>query len=134
MLEFLQSNFEWILSVIHNVELFFRAHAYQAGLVYLSVFVFMYLSSFGLPVPEEVVLVSAGLVAHVATHPEIYPPPADIPLHPVNPYVLAGLCLFAVISSDLVIYWLGKKYGKGWIRHPRFKRWIKPKLIVKIRS
>jgi membrane protein DedA with SNARE-associated domain len=124
MLEFFQSNYEWIAGVIQNVEMFFRDHAYQAGLVYLFVFVFMYMSSFGLPVPEEVVLVSAGLVAHVATHPDLYPPPTDVPLNPVNPYLLGGLCFFAVISSDLVIYWLGKK----------FRRWIKPKLIVKIRS
>lgn len=134
MFEFLIQNFEWIPQALQDVEMFFRAHAYQAGFVYLSVFIFMYMSSFGLPIPEEVVLISSGLVAHMATHPELYPPPEGLDLYPVNPYILAGLCFFAVISSDSIIYWLGKRYGKGWLRHPRFRRFIRPKHIVKIRS
>ncbi len=134
MLELIQQNYAFLVDAVQNVELFFLAHAYSAGLVYAFVFIFMYMSSFGLPLPEEVVLISSGLVAHMATHPELYPPPEGVPLHPVNPYILASLCFFAVISSDTIIYWLGKRYGKGWLRHPRFKKWVKPKLIARIRS
>ena len=45
-----------------NLIEFFAAYAYQPMLVYSFIVLFMTASSFGLPIPEEMTLVSAGLV------------------------------------------------------------------------
>ena len=90
----------------------FISYAYQPEMVYFGIVAFMFASSFGLPLPEEVVLLSAGVVAHIAAHPELYPKPypeAD----GVNLIFTAGLCFFAVFFSDLVVY--GVEIGRAHV-------------------
>ena len=50
--------------------------AYQAHWVYLFLVSMMVLSAVGLPIPEEVTLITVGFLAHIASRPELYPPPA----------------------------------------------------------
>ena len=58
-----------------DIVTFFSGYAYQPTLVYSFIVLFMTASSFGLPIPEEMTLVSAGLVAYMAHHPDLFPPP-----------------------------------------------------------
>lgn len=88
--------------------------------VYAAVVIMLTLSSFGLPVPEEVTLLSAGFIAYVGRNPELYPPPTPDALV-VQPYVLAFVCTLAVFWSDVLIYWLGRRFGIP-IRRSRFVR------------
>jgi membrane protein DedA with SNARE-associated domain len=44
---------------------FFSAYAYEPTWVYTFIVIFMFASSFGFPAPEELVLVSSGLVAYL---------------------------------------------------------------------
>jgi len=93
---------------------FLFQYAYSPIGVYLFVIVFMLLSGFGFPLPEEVVLLSCGIIAFMAHNPHIYPPPIDssgVAAQGVDMYVLAGVCFFAVILSDTVVYLLGKYHG-----------------------
>lgn len=90
---------------------FFAQYAYQPYLVYTFIIAFMTASSFGLPVPEEVILVSAGLVAYMARNPMEFPPPTP-DAEGVNLLVLAVVCTIAVLGSDLLIYFLGKFFGQ----------------------
>jgi len=101
---------------------FFVQSAYAPWTVYLSLLAFMLASSFGLPVPEEVPLIGAGLVGYIAQHPEQYPPPFP-GAESVNLYFLAGWCFFAVFASDLVIYFLGRFMGQKFNNSPRFKKY-----------
>ena len=89
---------------------FLLGYAYSPLLVYGFIIFFMLLSGFGLPLPEEVVLISSGIVAFMSHHPEIYPPPYPGAVG-VNVYVLATVCFFAVMLSDTVVYLIGKYQG-----------------------
>ncbi len=86
--------------------------AYHPERVYAAIVVLMLLSSFGLPIPEEVTLLSAGFIAYVGRSPEEFPPPApDAPV--VDPLVLAAVATGAVFMSDLLIYGIGRRWGSA---------------------
>lgn len=111
----------------------FLTVAYQPGLVYGLVVGLMFASSFGLPLPEEVTIISASLTAFMATHPSVYPPPSPDAIG-VNPYTLAGICLTAVFMSDYLIYWIGAYFGDKLMRHPRWKRKFESKSFKKVKK
>ncbi len=91
----------------------------------------MILSAFGLPLPEEVVLISSGLVGYTALHPDKFPPP--YPGAPVvNVYILAIASFVSVVFSDYLIYFLGQKFGKRILYSRFFSRMINPKRMIKI--
>ncbi len=99
--------------------------------IYSGIFFFMILSAFGLPLPEEVVLVSSGLVGYAALHPDQFPPPyVGAPV--VNVYVLAICSFVSVVFSDYLIYFLGQRYGKRILQGRFFSRMINPRRMVKI--
>lgn len=89
--------------------------------VYGAICGFMILSAFGLPLPEEVVLVSAGFVGHMAMFPETpHPEGARV----VNVHVLAAVAFGAVMGSDYLIYFLGKTFGPRLFESPWFRRML----------
>jgi len=100
---------------------FFSAYAYEPTIVYLAIIFFMLASSFGLPFPEEVTLLSAGLVSYMAMHPELYPPPTPEAI-PVNPYITAFIAFGAVFLSDLLVFTIGRIFGARMQRWPWFRR------------
>jgi membrane protein DedA with SNARE-associated domain len=116
-----------------QVALWFSQYAYQPMWVYLGVVLLMFASSFGLPVPEEVTLISAGLVAYMAMHPDLYPPPYE-GAKTVNLYILATVCFLAVIGSDFLIFWLGKYFGRPLLDRPRFQRYFSREAIARVES
>lgn len=89
---------------------FFTNYAYQPFAVYTFIVVFMTASSFGLPIPEEVTLLSAGLVAYMAKNPAEFPPPTP-DAQGVNLVVIAIVCFVSVLGSDFLIYTLGRFFG-----------------------
>ena len=93
----------------------FTQYAYQAWLIYLGIFVLMMASGFGLPIPEEVTLISAGLVCYVASRPDLFPPPPE-GSSPVNPYITAGVAFFSVVFADCLVFFLGKFFGGRILR------------------
>ncbi len=98
---------------------FFIEIAYQPYLVYLALTVAMFASSFGLPIPEEVTLISTGLVAYMGmNNPPPYPG-----AEPVNVYVAAIVAFLAVFLSDLVIYFLGRFFGRKILKMRFMKRY-----------
>jgi membrane protein DedA with SNARE-associated domain len=99
----------------------FSEYAYQPMLVYSAIWLFMLMSAFGLPLPEEVVLISAGFVGYMSLHPDLFPPPIDA-TSKVNVYVLAVVAFAAVMASDYLIYSLGRRYGPRLFQFRWFKR------------
>lgn len=96
----------------------FTQYAYQSWIIYLAIFAAMLASGFGVPIPEEFTLISAGLVCYIASRPDIYPPPA-FGNSPVDPYVTAGVAFFSVVFADTLVFFLGKYFG-GRILRSRF--------------
>lgn len=112
---------------------FFSQYAYQPASVYGFIVVFMFASSFGLPVPEELILISAGLVAYLAHHPEVFPPPYP-GAEGVNILTLSIVCFLAVFLSDLVIYCIGKFFGGKIIKTRFFQKQVAGKGFDTINS
>lgn len=110
---------------------FFAQYAYQPYLVYTFIILFMTASSFGLPIPEEMTLVSAGLVAYMAHNPVDFPPPTPDAVG-VNLFILCVVCFFAVLGSDIFIYMLGRLFGKKLIRTNFFNKRIGQERFNKI--
>jgi membrane protein DedA with SNARE-associated domain len=101
----------------------FHAYAYQPNMVYLAVVLLMLASSFGLPLPEEITLVSSGFLAFIGLHPNLYPPPyPDASV--VNVHVLANVAFFAVVCSDFLVYTIGRVYGSKVLDAPFVKRFL----------
>jgi membrane protein DedA with SNARE-associated domain len=100
---------------------FFADYAYQPMYVYGFVMCFMLASAFGLPIPEELTLVSAGLVANMAKHPDKYPPPYP-GAKGVDTLTLCIVCFLAVLLSDLLIFMIGKYFGARIVKMKFFQK------------
>jgi len=96
-------------------------YAYEPHTVYFAILGMMLLSGFGLPVPEEVYVVSAGLLAYMGANPDLFPPPfPDAPV--VNGYEVAAVTLFSVIFADVLVFTIGRIFGRKIIARPRFQK------------
>lgn len=102
---------------------FFSQYAYQPMYVYGFMVAFMLASSFGLPVPEEIVLVTSGLVAHMAHNPDKYPPPFP-GAQGVDTITLCIVSTLAVFGSDNLVYFLGKIFGGRIIKTKFFQKQV----------
>lgn len=106
------------------------SYAYEPTMVYLAIVLLLTASSFGLPVPEEVTLISVGLIAYLSANPEKFPPP-----YPgAEPVQLSGLMLvtfFAVFLSDFLVFLIGRFWGNTIRSKERFKKFVTSGAIVK---
>ena len=96
-------------------------YAYEPNMVYMAVFFMMLASGFGLPVPEEVYIVSVGILAYMGAHPNLFPPPFPNAAV-VNGYEAAAFTLVAVVFADIVVFSLGRVFGKKLIGRPRMQK------------
>ncbi len=113
------------------VFLWLSQYAYQPEMVYGGVVLMMLLSAFGLPVPEEVSLVSVGLLAFMGSKPDIFPPPypgAAV----VNVHLAALISFLAVYSADTLVYGIGRKYGRKILYHRRLGRVFSPTMLQRV--
>lgn len=102
---------------------FFQQYAYEPAYVYTFICCFMLAASFGLPIPEELTLISAGLVAYMAKHPLEYPPPYP-GAEGVNTITLCIVSFLAVFLSDLTVYLIGKIFGGRIIKTKFFQKQV----------
>lgn len=102
-------------------------------MVYSLVFAMLFASSFGLPLPEEVTILSLGFLAYAGRHPEKFPPPPGVDADPLNVHTAALLCFLAVFLSDLLVFMLGRKYGARMLRSGWFRRLLSPRLLARTR-
>lgn len=106
-------------------------YAYEPGIVYSLVTLIMMASAFGFPLPEEVTILSVGILAFMAAHPERFPPPYPEATG-INVYEAAIVCFIAVIGSDFIVYFLGRKYGPKLMKWRMIQRLITPDAMTKI--
>jgi len=66
---------------------------------YVGIIVFLVLTGCGLPLPEEVALIAAGVLS--------------APPNPrMDPWIALGCCLIGCIVGDSIMYWIGRKIGR----------------------
>lgn len=105
--------------------------AYQPGIVYAALIGMMMLSAVGFPLPEEVTLISVGILAFMGANPDHFPPP--FPGAPVvNVHTAAIIAFVAVVVSDTLIYVLGRFFGRKILYHPRVQRLFPADMMKKV--
>jgi membrane protein DedA with SNARE-associated domain len=106
-------------------------YAYEPLKVYLGVFFMMIASGFGFPLPEEVQIISVGILAYMGAHPDLFPPPFHgAPV--VNGYEAALVVSAAVIFSDNLVFWIGRTFGRRLMKIQRLKRLFESPMMTKI--
>jgi membrane protein DedA with SNARE-associated domain len=73
---------------------------------YVLITVIMILTGAGLPIPEEVPIIAAGVLS------------ADGTLR--YPLLALGCLLFGAIAGDCIMYWIGYHFGRGVLRGHRW--------------
>ncbi len=93
----------------------------------------MLASALGFPMPEEVTLVSVGFLAFMGSRPDLFPPP--FPGAPVvNVHEAAFISFLAVFGSDFLIYFVGRKWGRKILYHPRARKLISEANILRVEN
>lgn len=113
---------------------FFAQYAHSPLLIYSIVATMMFLSSFGLPLPEEVTIVALGLMVHMGKYPDAYPPPPGIEVQPLNLYTAMAVCFFSIMISDTIVYWVGRKFGASPLVHKLFRKFLGEHSLEKSRT
>jgi membrane protein DedA with SNARE-associated domain len=108
-------------------------YAYEPLYVYGGVVVLLTASSFGLPFPEEATLLSAGLLAHIGSRPDLYPPPSP-DAQGVGIGTMAVVCFLSVVLSDLLVFSLGRLFGPRILKSRLMARMIKPEAWARIET
>lgn len=94
---------------------FFTDYGYWAVL-FVSI-----ICGFGVPIPEDITLVSGGIIAG------LYP-------ENVNVHLMFVVSMFGVLLGDSVMYWLGRIYGVKILRFKPVRRVINLKRLRMVRQ
>jgi membrane protein DedA with SNARE-associated domain len=79
---------------------------------YLGIIVVLVLTGAGLPVPEEVPIIAAGVAAYYGQ---------------MNPWLALAACFVGALLGDCVMYSIGYHFGHNVLRdHPWFARFLRP--------
>ncbi len=88
---------------------------------YIGIVLFLILTGCGLPLPEEVAIIGAGVAAGRGV---------------LDPWLALASCLIGAIAGDSAMYWIGRTFGEGILaRQSRWTRFLSPereKLIEKL--
>jgi membrane protein DedA with SNARE-associated domain len=80
---------------------------YIAEFTYIGIFTFLMLTVFGFPFPEDAVLLLGGVVVSKGI---------------TSPFPTLIIALIGVIIGDMILYYIGRKYGRRLVNHRRFGR------------
>jgi len=80
---------------------------YSEHFIYAGLFLILFFSGLGLPIPEEVTLLTGGFLIHLGF----------IRFYPTFAVVFIG-----VLSGDLALYSIGRKWGHGVITHRHLRK------------
>lgn len=86
---------------------------------YIGIVALLFANSFGLPLPEEIILVLAGAAAYQGK---------------MDVYAVLAMASFAIVVADFLVYWLGRRWGRPLLRR-RFVRFLlRPGRVEKFRK
>lgn len=81
---------------------------------YVLITVVLILTGAGLPIPEEVPIIAAGILS-------------TPPNNTLNPFIALGCCMVGALVGDCIMYWIGYHFGRGVLRERHWwARWITP--------
>ncbi|MGH7145715.1 MAG: DedA family protein [Planctomycetota bacterium] len=93
---------------------------------YLAFFLVLLAISLGIPLPEEIFLLTAGYLAHLTAHgdPEIG----------IDVRIITVVCFFGILAGDLFVYSLGRFKGEKVRQWKWFKRLMPDAAFVRVRA
>jgi len=80
---------------------------YLTEFTYAGVFTLLMLTLFGFPFPEDAVLMLSGVLASRGVT-KVWP--------------TLAIAYVGVVTGDMILYWVGRKYGRRLVEHKRFGR------------
>lgn len=79
---------------------------------YLGIIIALVLTGSGMPIPEEVIVIIAGVAAYHGT---------------LNPWLALTACMVGALLGDCVMYSIGYHFGRNVLQeHPWFARFLTP--------
>lgn len=96
---------------------FFSGFEGSAG--YVAVLVTLVVCGLGVPVPEDIILISGGFIAAAAGH---------------GWFSMALVGLAGIMAGDSIIYTLGRRYGLSLARSSLLSRFLTPERLLKVES
>ena len=93
--------------------------ALVAHFPYLGLFLLLILGGIGLPFPEDATLILCGVLISVDA---------------IRPIEAVCVVYAGVLAADLLLYWVGRKYGPAIIKHRRFRKIVSPKTLAAIKK
>jgi membrane protein DedA with SNARE-associated domain len=111
----------------HLVEMV-GGHSLHVG--YAFVFAALVLCGFGLPLPEDIILVTGGVLAWLAS-------PLDVAtLHGMlddrGLMGMVGVGLAGILAGDSVIFWAGRRFGYRVADFPPLRRVVTPEKLERV--
>lgn len=94
---------------------FFTDYGYWAVLFVLLI------CGFGVPIPEDITLVSGGIIAG------LYP-------ENVNVHIMLAVSMIGVLAGDSTMYWLGRIYGVKILRFRPIRKLVNAKRLRMVRE
>ena len=92
---------------------------YSEHFIYTGLFLILFFSGLGLPIPEEITLLTGGLLIKLGfAH-----------FYPTFAAVLVG-----VLTGDMAMYSIGRKWGHGIITHRHLRKVFSEKRLEKVRQ
>jgi membrane protein DedA with SNARE-associated domain len=82
-----------------------------ASLSYAGVLLALLLASLGVPIPEEVAIVTAGVLSHERV---------------MRWWLALPTCMLGVLAGDVVLYWAGRHFGGRVLQQPLLRRLVDP--------
>ena len=91
---------------------------------YLGIFAAIIATGCGIPIPEELPVLTAGvLVGHGDTLP---PGATELDPNRLRWFIMLPLCIIAVVIGDGILYFLGRRFGPQLLSRP----WVQRRLLT----
>jgi membrane protein DedA with SNARE-associated domain len=113
-----------------TITLWLTEMAHHPTQLYVAIILILFASSFGLPFPEEIVLITAGAAVYVARSESLK---TGLP-STLNPEMVALVCFAAVFISDALVFFLGRRFGISLLNKRPFSILLTPPRLKKVES
>ena len=90
----------------------------QGLILYIGLFVALVGSAFGLPIPEDIPLIAAGIAVHQETG---------------NLIIVFLVCYFSIILGDIIVFYIGRRFGPNLFNKKWFRSKVPPSKIRKVK-
>ncbi len=93
--------------------------SYSEAFIYIGLFFILFLCGLGLPIPEEVTLLAGGFLINLGL---------------IRTYPTLAVVFVGILTGDLTMYSIGRKWGHGIITHRHLREIFSEKRLAWVRQ